>query len=550
MIIDTVAPTAILLPTSTVYTSAGLNAVVGTLGATDTVTGGAFTYQLVPGIGAGNNADFTITNGVLTINDPNTVGIATESIRVRVTDAAGNTFTQVLEVNVATAPPPSGGGTTPVTTTVDGVPVTTTTITLPGGGSGTTVTIPVVAAGAGTVTGAPNVADIPLVTANTTAMLTAQVPVGTGLTATAGASKAAGNSLADLVASIKAQTATHDAADQNHLTGNGTQFLNLLSSDVPLLVSTVVVKSVDATTTTPLTLTGTSSATQHTALVIDTSQLATNSSIVLNNVDFAAVVGAVTITGNTAGQIITGDIASQTVIVAIGTASQVHAGGGSDLLQYGITTNTANALEQTTTSAIVANPTNVGGLSTATSILLNGGAGVDTASFAKAQSAYTIDQRDGYVLVTDKADNTQQITVTNTENLKFGDGVVTVDSRTELTTIAGLYQSVLGRQADIGGFDYWGASQAKGVNLGTIAVSMLNSPEAIARGFGLNGDATHDVATLYQAIFGRAPDDGGLAYWKDALAHGQTIADVANSFVAAPEMTGHKLAATAWDLVF
>lgn len=555
VIIDTVAPTAILLPSSTVYTNAGQNAAVGTLGATDAVAGGVYTYELVAGTGDTNNNAFTINNGLLTINDPGAVGVATESIHVKVTDAAGNSFEQALQVNVTTAPlPPAAGGGTSTVVTVDGVPVTTTTATLPGGGSGTTVSVPVVAAGAGNTEGAPNVADIALATTNGTAMLWAQVPVGTSLTATGGSSQPAGTSLTQLLAAIKNLTATHDTTDQSHLADIGTQFLTQLSSaNMPLLLNTVVVKNVDTAATTPLTLTGTSTTDHHTALVIDTSQLATSSSIMLKSVDFAAVVGAMTIMGNTAGQVITGDAASQHIIVAAGIASQVHSGGGDDHLQYGMPANTATALEQTAatpTAALVANSSSAGGLSAATAILLNGGTGTDTATFAKTQSSYIIDQRDGYVLVTDKADATQKITVTNTENLQFADATITVDSRAELTAIAGMYQTILGRQADIGGFDYWGAAQAQGVSLGQVAVAMLNSSEAASRNLALNGDATHDIKTLYLALFGRAADDGGLAYWKDGLAHGQTIADVANGFIGAQEMSGHKLTAPNWDLVF
>ncbi|MYM81168.1 DUF4347 domain-containing protein [Duganella sp. FT50W] len=552
VVIDTAAPTAILLPTSTVYTNAGLNAVVGTLGATDVGGSGALTYQLEAGAGDTNNGNFTISNGVLTLNDPSAVGVATESIRIKVTDAAGNAYSQVLAVQVS-APPPPPDTSTP---TVDGVPVTTAPVTLPGGGSGTTVTIPVVTAGQGTTDGATNVADIPLVTANNSALLTAQVPVGAGLSATGGSSQPAGNSLEQLIAAIKAQTTTHDAADQGHLTGNGTQFLGLLRDDVPLLVSTITLSNVDVAVSTPLTLTGTSAANQHTALVIDTSALPGNANIVLNHVDFAAVVGAATVTGNTAGQIITGDSASQHVTISAGTASQIHVGGGSDVLQYGINSAAATQVAGAPQAArlfsapLVPNSTTTGSLTAATSILLNGGKDADTASFAKAQSAYTIDQRDGYVLLTDNSDATQRITVTNVERLQFQDGSVAVQSRDALTTIAGLYASVLGRQAEIAGFNFWGAFEANGMSLGAITVGILNSSEAIARGYGLNGDATHDINTLYQALFGRQGEIAGIEFWKDLMTHGYSIVDVANGFVGSAEMVGHKLAATGWDLVF
>ncbi|WP_090470130.1 DUF4214 domain-containing protein [Pseudomonas mohnii] len=72
----------------------------------------------------------------------------------------------------------------------------------------------------------------------------------------------------------------------------------------------------------------------------------------------------------------------------------------------------------------------------------------------------------------------------------------------------------------------------------------------MARGFGLNGDASHHVDVLYQAVFGRAADAEGKSFWVNALNNGSTITDMANSFVTSVEMTGHKLASTDWDLHF
>lgn len=478
-----------------------------------------------------------------------TLAVGSHFLTVKQADVAGNVSeaSSPLELSIIAAPVTPTQPSTP--TVIDGVPVTSTPVELPGGGAGTKVTVPVVASDAGTSVGHSDVADIPLVTANGSALLTSQVPVGTALTSTGGASIAAGNALETLIAAIKAQTTTHDAGDQNHLTGNGTEFLGLLSPDVPLLVNTIIVQNTAASSSIPLTLTGTSSAAQHTALVIDTSALANGSSVVLEKVDFAAMIGASTVTGSTSGQILTGDAASQTFVLANTTASQVYAGGGNDQLQYGLSVVGAPSTGETASASNI-NITHVNPLSAATSVYLNAGTGNDMAVFSKAQSAYSIDQYDGYVLVTDKADPTQQITVTNTESIQFGDGTVGVQSRDELTVLAGLYKTVLGRQADIGGFDYWGASQTEGASLGTLTINILNNSESIARGFGLNGDASHDVDVLYQAVFGRAADAEGKAYWVGALNNGGTIADVANGFVTSVEMTGHKLATTDWDLHF
>jgi len=478
-----------------------------------------------------------------------TLSLGAHTVTAKQTDVAGNVSaaSTSLALTIEAAPvAPSGPAAAP---TIDGVVVTQQSVTLPGGGSGTQVIIPVVSTGRIESTGSSGVADIPLVTAGGGNLLLAQVASGFGLTATGGASQPAGTSTDQLIKSILAVTPNNPLSDQNHLTGNGVTFLKQLASTVPLLVETIVPSTGTTAPTGSLTLTGTSNANQHTALVIDASHLSAQSSLVLNAVDFAAVVGSVNITGNTSGQILTGDAASQTFILANSTPSQVFAGAGNDQLHYGLgSTGTSSGAGTASVNNI--NITHENPLSTATSVYLNAGTGNDVAVFTKAQSAYNIDQHDGYVLVTDKADPTQQITITNTENIMFNDGAVAVQSRDELTTLAGLYQAVLGRQADIGGFDYWGALQTNGASLGTITVNMLGNSESIARGFGLNGDASHDVDVLYQAVFGRAADAEGKSYWVNALNNGSTITDVANGLVTSVEMTGHKLATTDWDLHF
>ena len=478
-----------------------------------------------------------------------TLSLGAHTVTAKQTDVAGNVSaaSTSLALTIEAAPlAPSGPAAAP---TIDGVVVTQQSVTLPGGGSGTQVIIPIVSTDRIESTGSSSVADIPLVTAGGGNLLLAQVASGFGLTATGGASRPAGSSTDQLIKSILAVTPNNPLSDQNHLTGNGVTFLKQLASTVPLLVETIVPSTGTTAPTGSLTLTGTSNANQHTALVIDASHLSAQSSLVLNAVDFAAVVGSVNITGNTSGQILTGDAASQTFILANSTPSQVFAGAGNDQLHYGLgSTGTSSGAGTASVNNI--NITHENPLSTATSVYLNAGTGNDVAVFTKAQSAYNIDQHDGYVLVTDKADPTQQITITNTETITFNDGAVAVQSRDELTTLAGLYQAVLGRQADIGGFDYWGALQTNGASLGTITVNMLGNSESIARGFGLNGDASHDVDVLYQAVFGRVADAEGKSYWVNALNNGSTITDVANGLVTSVEMTGHKLATTDWDLHF
>ena len=92
------APTDVALSNSSVSTTGGTNAVVGNLSSTDATTGETFTYTLVAGAGSTDNASFNISSGNLRANDPNALGAGTYSVRVRSTDAAGNTFEKIFSV--------------------------------------------------------------------------------------------------------------------------------------------------------------------------------------------------------------------------------------------------------------------------------------------------------------------------------------------------------------------------------------------------------------------------------------------------------------------
>lgn len=451
-----------------------------------------------------------------------TLARGAHALRVTQTDAAGNTSAHgaVLDLTIVARPAPL----------VDGVAVTQQPVALPGGGSGTRVNVPIVTAGRVESSGAAGVADIPLASSAGTALLTAQVGVGLGLAAAGGASRPAGDSLETLVAAITAATPGHTALDQGHLTGNGQAFLDLLPSQVPLLVQTVTPMAAAQTSGATLTLVGTSSATQHTALVIDARGIGAGNTLDLKSVDFAAVIGAAAVTGTTTGQVLSGDAAAQSFMVGAAQASTVFAGGGNDVLQL----------------APAANASMLAVAAAESTTMLHGGLGGDKAVFAGAIANYTIERHDGHLIVT--ANGTQdRIAVVNVEMLQFADTSVAVQNRDALSAVAGLYQTALGRQADLGGFEFWANAEAKGYTLGEIAVRLIDSAEGRAVQQTFNGDAAHDIAILYSGIFGRVQDAGGAAFWQNAMQQGVSLTEVADAFLHSAEIVGLKLAAGEWD---
>ncbi|MGI4720027.1 MAG: Ig-like domain-containing protein, partial [Janthinobacterium lividum] len=478
---------------------------------------------------ANGNGEWSLTSSTLS------VGVHT--LTAVQFDLAGNVSpaSADLVLTIEAQPAPSGPS-TPPPTMVDGVVVSTKPVVLPGGGTGTQVVIPVVTPGRAESTGNPAVADIPLATNANGTLLQAQIPAGFGLTASGGASRPAGSSLEQLISSIVAATPGHSATDQGHLTGNGTEFLGRLDDSVSLLVQTIV-PTAPAQVSAPLVLTGTSDVGQHTALVIDTTGLPSGSQLMLNAVDFAAIIGAANVTGNTRGQILTGDAASQTFTVEAATGGLVFSGGGEDRLAFESTV-VAPASAAGRASAAMAPVTTV----------LHGGLGSDAGTFNGNRADYTIEQHDGHLIVTRNEQPNQRALLVNVESLQFADATIAVENRAALSTIAGLYRDALGRQADYQGFDFWGTAQKNGISLGTIALAIVGSQEAQAlHGWTFTGNAAHDIELLYQGIFGRHSDTDGFAFWTDMMARGITLEQVAQAFVTSAESEAHLIGAVHWD---
>ncbi|RZI44816.1 DUF4347 domain-containing protein [Herbaspirillum sp. HC18] len=104
IVIDGLAPTDIALSAASIATSASSNAVVGTLSTTDATTGDSFTYTLVSGTGDTNNSAFNISGNSLRATNPGSLTPGANSVRVRTTDAAGNTYEEALSITATTNP--------------------------------------------------------------------------------------------------------------------------------------------------------------------------------------------------------------------------------------------------------------------------------------------------------------------------------------------------------------------------------------------------------------------------------------------------------------
>lgn len=97
-----------------------------------------------------------------------------------------------------------------------------------------------------------------------------------------------------------------------------------------------------------------------------------------------------------------------------------------------------------------------------------------------------------------------------------------------------LYDTILGRSADPNGRNNWVDRLYTGVRSGAdVASGFIFSPEFTSRG------TTNEeyVTVLYEAFFGRAPDDRGFARWTGDLEGGLSRAEVLSGFTGSPQFT-------------
>ncbi len=235
---------------------------------------------------------------------------------------------------------------------------------------------------------------------------------------------------------------------------------------------------------------------------------------------------------------LTGDAANQRIIISADNHNQVFAGGGNDSLVIAEGIAGINLAYSRPTTPVI-------------TTLLHGGQGNDVAIFSDSRAHYNIESHDSYVLVTSNAQPNQQTLLINVESLQFSDSTVTVENRSVINTITGLYQTILGRQGDYLGVDYWGeAEQHNNVTLGQIAINIISSTESQSRlASTFNDDNRHDIELLYQGIFNRNSDRGGLDYWLEAMHSGMTLDQVAQNFVIGPEFEIHKIGVQNWDFI-
>jgi phospholipase C len=119
----------------------------------------------------------------------------------------------------------------------------------------------------------------------------------------------------------------------------------------------------------------------------------------------------------------------------------------------------------------------------------------------------------------------------------FATVVGSADYKNLVSPVLSLYETYLGRPAELGGAAFWTNAQRQGFTLGQVAGMIYQAPEFAKASPSLVG-GTNDafVTNLYQAVFHRAAQPNEVSSWSGQLTAGKVQrGDVLAALVQAPE---------------
>ena len=166
----------------------------------------------------------------------------------------------------------------------------------------------------------------------------------------------------------------------------------------------------------------------------------------------------------------------------------------------------------------------------------DGGLGTDAVVFTGNRTDYSITNSGSQVIVSDLQpgrDGTD--TLTNIERLSFLDGTLALDTSGNAGQTYRLYQAAFGRVPDTGGLSVNVNLLDTVLSLHDISDAFVFSAEFISL-YGANFSNETFITALYQNVLDRLPDEGGFNGWNDLLESGQLDrADVLIGFSESPE---------------
>ena len=145
---------------------------------------------------------------------------------------------------------------------------------------------------------------------------------------------------------------------------------------------------------------------------------------------------------------------------------------------------------------------------------LNGGAGTDTAVFSGNRANYTIIKTSTGWTVSSTAEGVD--TLADIERFTFADAATRLDISGTPGQAYRVYQAAFNRTPDNGGLKYWIGLMDGGYTLAGVASGFIASAEFKSL-YGSNPTNELFVSKLYDNVLHRTPDEGGYNYWVGLL---------------------------------
>lgn len=159
---------------------------------------------------------------------------------------------------------------------------------------------------------------------------------------------------------------------------------------------------------------------------------------------------------------------------------------------------------------------------------IDGDSGVDTAIYSGLLSQYKIDIQKNSV--SDMQSNRDGIdSLVNVERLNFSDTNIALDISGTAGEAYRIYKAAFDRAPDAGGLGFWIDAMDDGASLTSVASGFISSPE-FQKLYGANVSDRDFVTKLYNNVLDRNPDQGGYDFWLAALANGSSREDILVNF--------------------
>ena len=165
---------------------------------------------------------------------------------------------------------------------------------------------------------------------------------------------------------------------------------------------------------------------------------------------------------------------------------------------------------------------------------LDGGAGRDTAVFSGARSNYDVARIANGFTVSDFTGLDGNDTLIDIERLKFSDVSVALDTNGSAGQTYRLYKAAFDRTPDLGGLGYWIHARDNGTSLQEVSLGFIGSQE-FQQLYGVNASNQTFIAKLYNNVLDRNPDQGGYDFWLGQMSRGMSKGDVLVNFSESAE---------------